>query len=71
MNIYKCEREAQKIGFDSAKFTAKFPAGEFECQWLDAYMGLFKVFALGDGFVTSKQMDDQFPDFECYNLRVE
>lgn len=70
MDIYECERLAKESGFDSATFTAHFPAGSFQCKWIDAYMGLFMVDAEGmrDGFVTSRSMDDMFPGFQCSNL---
>ncbi|MER0570977.1 hypothetical protein AAA539_19980 [Pseudomonas aeruginosa] len=73
MNIYECERLARDLGYDRAKFTAIFPAGPFECQWLDAYMGIFKVDAEGmrDGFVMVKEMAEMFPNLECIDLRVE
>ena len=64
MNLYQNQEKAKEIGFDKAKFTAFFPAGPIECQWLDAYMGLLKVDAEGmrDGFVMTKQIDEAFPD---------
>lgn len=73
MDIYECEREAQKIGFDSAKFKARFPAGVFDCRWLDAYMGLFIVDVEGmrDGFVTTSSMAEQFTDMECFDLKAD
>lgn len=73
MDIYECERKAKDIGYNTAKFTAQFPAGEFECQWIDAYMGLFKVDADGmrDGFCTVRDFAEQFPTAEYSNLRVE
>lgn len=70
MDIYECERKAQEIGFDSAKFKARFPAGVFDCRWIDAYMGLIQVDADGmrDGFITTRSLYDSFPGFECFDL---
>jgi len=67
VNLYQCENKAKEIGFDKAKFVAFFPCGPVNCQWLDAYMGLFKVDADGlrDGFVMTKQIDDEYPDLVC------
>ena len=65
MNIYQCERYAQENGFDSVEFEADFPAGTLNCKWLDAYMGLFLIHGLGDRFVTTRQMDDMYPNFQC------
>ena len=64
MDILRVQRHAEDNAFDSQKFTADFPTGRRECQFLDAYMGLFKVDGL-DGFVTVKQIDAQFPDLHC------
>ncbi len=71
MDIFECERKAREIGFNSAKFKAVFPSGVFECQWLDAYMGIFKVDADGlrDGFLMSRQVDEMFPGFHCFDLQ--
>lgn len=69
MNIYQCQKWAQKNGFDSAKFFALFPAGIRACTWLDAYLGFFKIEGL-DGFITVDDIDDKFPDLECFSLEV-
>lgn len=73
MNLYQCEAKAQEIGFDKAKFVALFPCGPVECQWLDAYMGMFKadVDGLRDGFLMTRQVDEQFPDLYCSEPYVE
>ena len=67
MNIYECERIAKEIGFDKAKFVAVFPCGPVECQWLDAYMGMFKadIDGLRDGFLMTKQIADEYPNLYC------
>lgn len=67
MNIHQCEAKAQQIGFDRARFIAVFPVGPVQCQWLDAYMGILKVDADGlrDGFLTTNQIDREFPDLVC------
>lgn len=67
MNLIECERVAKDIGFNKAKFTAIFPVGVIECQWVDAYMGLFKIDfdGLRDGFVTVKQINRDYPYLVC------
>ena len=67
INIFQCEERAKDIGFDKAKFVAFFPSGAKECQWLDAYMGLFKIDADGlrDGFVMVRDIDKMFPNLVC------
>ena len=66
MNLYQCQKHAERNGFDSVKFTAHFPAGPKQCQWLDAYFGMFKIEGLtDDNFVTVKQIDDMFPALVC------
>jgi len=67
MNLYQCQEKAKDIGFDKARFFAAFPAGLFECKWIDAYMGLFTIDVDGvrDGFVTVKQIDQEYPDLVC------
>lgn len=73
MNLYQCQNKAKKIGFDKAKFTAVFPRGIVECQWLDAYMGLLKidVDGLRDGFVMASQIDEEYPDLYCSEPYVD
>ncbi len=72
MDIFECERKAREIGFDKATFKAIFPSGIFECRWLDAYMGIFQVDADGlrDGFLMSRQANEMFPDFQCFDLKA-
>ena len=65
MNIYQCQKYAEKNGFDSVEFIANFPSGPKECKWLDAYFGFFKVDGLDDGFVTTNQIDEMFPNLTC------
>jgi hypothetical protein len=64
MNIYQCQKYAQKNGFDSVKFIAGFPSGPTHCKWLDAYFGLFEAEKI-DGFLTVDQIDEMFPDLKC------
>jgi len=73
MNLYQCEETAKKIGFDKAKFVALFPIGPVNCQWLDAYMGLFRadVEGLRDGFLMTRDIDKQFPDLVCSEPYIE
>ena len=70
MNIYQCEKYAQKNGFDSVKFIADFPSGPKECKWLDAYFGMFEVSGI-DGFIRTGDIDDMFPELSCRLVEVE
>ena len=67
MNLYQCQEKAKDIGFDKAKFVAMFPCGPVQCQWLDAYFGFLKVNIEGlrDGFISVKQIDQEYPDLFC------
>ena len=71
MNLYQCEKYAQKNGFDSVEFIAIFPAGPKKCRWLDAYFGMFQIDGLGDGFVMTRNIDEMFPDLVCEPLKKE
>ena len=73
MNIFQCQHKAEDIGFDKAKFVALFPCGPVVCQWLDAYMGLFKadMEGLRDGFLMVNDIDEQFPNLICSDPYVE
>jgi len=67
MNIYQCKAKAQEIGYNEAQFIALFPCGPVNCQWLDAYMGMFKadMDGLRDGFLMTGQINDLYPDLFC------
>lgn len=66
MNLYQCQKHAEKNGFNTVKFKAFFPIGVKECVWLDAYFGLFKIDGVTDNsFVTVDQIDGMFPDLIC------
>ena len=68
MNLYQCEEAARDLDFEGAKFIALFPGGVFECQWLDAYIGIFKinnVKELEGKFFTTREVDKQYPDLYC------
>lgn len=73
MNLHQCEKMAQEIGFDKAKFVALFPAGPIVCQWLDAYMGILKIDkdGLREGFLFTPQLDEMFPNLYCSAPYVE
>lgn len=73
MNLHQCEAKAREIGFDKAKFIAIFPCGPVACQWLDAYMGVFKadIDGLRDGFLMTGQIDEEYPDLYCSEPYVE
>jgi len=72
MNIYQCQKWAQKNGFDTAEFYADFPIGKKKCKWLDAYFGFFVV----PGFVEKEflmvdQIDEMFPHLICMPIETE
>ena len=73
MNLYQCEAKAQEIGFDKANFLAIFPRGPVNCRWIDAYMGLFEIDLDGmrGSFVTTKQIDELYPNLVCLEPWVE
>ena len=73
MTLHQCETKAQEIGYDTAKFTALFPCGPVSCQWLDAYMGMFKadVDGLRDGFLLTAQIEKEYPDLFCSDPWVD
>jgi hypothetical protein len=64
MTLKECEYAAQEMPVGRAQFSAKFPAGEKRCIWLDAYMGLLGVEGT-KGFMMTRQIDELFPDLEC------
>ena len=72
MDIYRCQREAQKSGFDSTTFKADFPTGTFDCKWLDAYLGFVRVDTGrgGVGVMTVEQLDEMFPDLNCHSMGI-
>lgn len=52
MKIHELEAYAQEHGFDSVQFSfINLMGKEIKCQWLDAYMGLFKMEGI-EGFCT-------------------
>jgi len=68
MNLYQCQKEAERNGFDSLEFFAEFPSGLQLCTWMDAYMGLFEI-DLPDfkgSFVTVGQIDEMYPKLKCF-----
>ena len=73
MNIYECEAKAKEIGFDKARFVALFPCGPVQCQWIDAYFGMFSadVDGLREGFLMTQQIAKEFPDLHCSEPYVE
>lgn len=72
MDLYTCQREAKKIGFDTAVFEIEAPSGVLKCKWIDAYFGLFKIDKPGmdKGFITVQQMVEMLPELTCRNLHV-
>jgi len=72
MNIYQCQKWAQKNGFDKAEFYADFPIGKKKCKWLDAYFGFFLVPGFIDKeFLSVDQIDEMFPDLLCEPIEME
>jgi hypothetical protein len=60
MRILELQKYAEDNGFDSVRFKFIGPTGKIvTCQWLDAYMGLFKVDGQ-NGFVTVNQFIELF-----------
>jgi hypothetical protein len=55
-DMLRIQNEAKDRGFDSAEFFIAAPKGIFEAKWLDAYFGFFNIPAVGEGFVTEKQL---------------
>jgi len=71
MNLYQCQKWAEKNGFDKAEFYADFPIGRKKCRWLDAYFGMFEIPGLTDGFMMVKDVDEAFPNLECTPIELE
>ncbi len=68
MNLRQCAKWAEDNGFDSAEFYADFPVGRKKCRWLDAYFGMFEIPGFTDGFMMVKEVEQQFPDLECWPI---
>jgi hypothetical protein len=72
MNLYQCQKWAEKNGFNTAEFYAYFPIGMMKCKWLDAYFGMFSIPELADkGFMMVSQIDDMFPNLICTPIETE
>ena len=66
MNLYQCQKWAEKNEFDTAEFYAYFPKGMMKCKWLDAYFGMFIIPELTNKeFMTVSQIDEMFPTLVC------
>ncbi len=65
MNLYQCQKWAEKNGFDSCEFYAEFPIGKTKCKWLDAYFGMLEIPNLGKGFLMVGDIDKMFPNLTC------
>lgn len=55
-DMLRIQEEAKDRGYDSAEFFISAPKGVFDAKWMDAYFGFFTMPALGDGFVTERQL---------------
>lgn len=69
MDLYACQRKAEKEGYNKATFDLICPAGIKACQWLDAYFGLFKVDGV-DGFLRVNDIAEKMPDVRCINFKL-
>lgn len=69
ISLLECEERAKDEGYNSASFWALFPKGLTRCTWLDAYFGLFQIDGI-EGFVTTRDMRQRFPDLECFWIGV-
>ena len=60
MRILELQKYAEDNGFDSVRFKFVGPTGKtVTCQWLDAYMGLFKIDGV-NGFITVNSFINNF-----------
>ena len=64
MNIYQCQKEAQKSNGNKLKFLAIFPNGVKRCKWLDEFMGCITIEGL-EGFIMLSDLDDIDPKLKC------
>jgi hypothetical protein len=71
MNIKECQREAKEKGWDCLLFDAIFPDGVKECQWIDAYIGIFKIKDSNKSFHSVAEIKKHYPELMCLNLRVK
>lgn len=72
MNIYELQEYAEDNGFDNLKFSFTNPltGKTVDCQWLDAYMGLFKIEGT-EGFLTVKQLKDTLGNSLEFTIKKE
>jgi hypothetical protein len=68
MNLYQCERKAQESGLEKPSFMAIGAGKLLNCRWLDPYMGLILIGDDATGFVTTKDLDEAFPELDCHPL---
>jgi len=72
MNLYQCQKWAEKNGFDTAEFYADFPTGNMKCKWLDAYFGMFMIPSISNKeFMMVSQIDEMFPTLVCTPIETE
>lgn len=67
MSILQCEELAKKLGFDRVTFDLCGPKGSLSAQWVDAYMGMFRV---GEDLIMASQVA-LASNLWCENIRVE
>ena len=69
LTIHQCEQIAKDLGFDKLKFDLVGPLGRKPAQWLDAYMGLFRLEEDPDHFIQVSQVSSAL-DLWCENVRL-
>jgi hypothetical protein len=67
MSLVECEDKARDEGFDTATFDLCGPGGRKKCQWLDAYMGMFRMDG-ESGFVMTNDLKRM--GFWCENFNA-
>jgi hypothetical protein len=66
-SIHECQRVAKDAdAYDSATFDLVGPGGRMKCQWLDAYMGLFRAEG-NSGFLMVRDVPEHL---RCKNFAV-
>ena len=65
MSILQCQQLAKMAGYNSCTFDLVGPKARVQCEWIDAYMGIFRIENEGLFLVA----DIQFAtDVHCENL---
>ncbi len=64
LSLYDCQRIAEDKGYNSLKFKIHINSKIIECEWLDAYFGLFKILGK-EGFFMVNDMLQLCPEIRC------